>query len=183
VSRRRWFLYGGTLLLAGAAAVRVAGGSAPQPPPPAAATGPAPGPSPTAAMVCQAEVRGDIAEALGLPAPPPTRSTWSGGTFTCTYQLTQGRLVLSVHESTDPGTARGYLATLRDRSTPTAAAPGLTDGAFRTPTGTVALSKDNDTLVVDATALPPQFGPQQQKRTDLAYEVASLVLGCWTGDD
>jgi hypothetical protein len=27
------------------------------------------------------------------------------------------------------------------------------------------------------------FGPQQQRRTDLAYEIASDVLGCWTGDE
>jgi hypothetical protein len=27
------------------------------------------------------------------------------------------------------------------------------------------------------------FGPQRQRRTDLAFEIASDVLGCWTGDD
>ena len=42
--------------------------------------------------------------------------------------------------------------------------------------------KDNETLTVDATGLPAVFGSQQQKRTDLAYEIASDVLGCWTGD-
>ena len=40
--------------------------------------------------------------------------------------------------------------------------------------------KDNQTLKVDTTGLPPVFGPEGQKRTDLAYEIASDVLGCWT---
>ena len=39
------------------------------------------------------------------------------------------------------------------------------------------------TLRVDATGLPAVFGTQKQKRTDLAYEIASDVLGCWTGDE
>jgi hypothetical protein len=34
-------------------------------------------------------------------------------------------------------------------------------------------------LQVDTTALPEMFGPQQQRRTDLAYEMATVVMGCW----
>jgi hypothetical protein len=30
--------------------------------------------------------------------------------------------------------------------------------------------------------LPQEFGANGQRRTDLAYEVASDVMGCWTGD-
>ena len=51
------------------------------------------------------------------------------------------------------------------------------------PTGTVVVIKDSQTLTVDATGLPAVFGAEDQKRTDLAYEVASDVLGCWTGDE
>ncbi len=40
--------------------------------------------------------------------------------------------------------------------------------------------KDNETLVVDARRLPAVFGAEQQKRTDLATEIASDVLDCWT---
>ncbi|MGZ4558702.1 MAG: hypothetical protein ACXVXF_08540 [Mycobacteriaceae bacterium] len=59
---------------------------------------------------------------------------------------------------------------------------GLGEQAYGTPRGTVVVLKDSQTLVVDATAMPSVFGSDQQKRTDLAYEIASDVLGCWTGD-
>ena len=39
------------------------------------------------------------------------------------------------------------------------------------------------TLTVDTTRCPPSSGASSQKRTDLAYEIASDVLGCWTGND
>jgi len=37
-------------------------------------------------------------------------------------------------------------------------------------------------LPASALVLSAVFGSQQQRRTDFAYEVASDVLGCWTGD-
>jgi hypothetical protein len=177
---RRWrrpVLLGAALLLAGLTVARLAAGADT---PPAAA---GPQPSAIAAMVCGAEVRGDVGEALGLPALPPATSTWADHVFTCTYRLPAGPLVLAVQDSPNPAAAQRYLAAERSRLRPTTAAAGLTDGAFRTRSGIVGLSKDSDTLTVDASGLPAEFGPQRQKRTDLAYEVASVVLGCWTGDD
>ena len=43
--------------------------------------------------------------------------------------------------------------------------------------------KDNQIFVVDTTVLPAVFGANGQERTALAYEVASDVLDCWTGDE
>jgi hypothetical protein len=185
---RRPVSLGAALLLAGLTVARLAAGA--DAPPGAAGLQPSASPSAgtdrpsaIAAMVCGAEVRGDVGEALGLPAPPPATSTWADHVFTCTYRLPAGPLVLAVRDSPNPAAAHRYLAAERSRLRPTTTAAGLTDGAFRTRSGIVALSKDSDTLTVDASGLPAEFGPQQQKRTDLAYEVASVVLGCWTGDD
>jgi hypothetical protein len=134
-------------------------------------------------LPCGDEVRGDIAEVLSLPTPPKSASTWVDQLYTCTYQLPVGPLVLSVKQSADPTAAHDYYLAARRRIGSTVDTIGLGRYAFRTPAGTVGLVKDRFTLTVDATGLPVRFGNQGQKRTDLAYEVASVVLGCWTGEE
>jgi hypothetical protein len=149
----------------------------------------APGPSAVdappalAVMVCGDEVRGDLTKVLALPSTPATSSTWADHLYTCAYLLPAGRLVLTVKESTDAVAAKAYYTASRGRLSATEDAVGLTELAYTTPGGVVGLVKDNLTLTVDATGLPAQFGAQGQKRTDLAYETATVILGCWTGDD
>jgi len=140
------------------------------------------GPSAAAQMICSAKTRASIGQALGLPAAPQATAAWRDHTYTCSYQLPAGPLVLSVNESADAATARGQLDEVRQALGSVDALAGLTTTAFGTSDGTVVLLKDSDVLRVDATGLPAVFGSQQQKRTDFAYEVASDVLGCWTGD-
>lgn len=148
--------------------------------------GAAPGaakPPALAVMVCGDEVRGDITEVLSLPSEPATAASWLDQLYTCTYRLPMGPLVLSVKESPDATAAHDYYLAARKRIGSTVDTAGLGTYAYRTPSGVVGLVKDNFTLTVDATGLPAVFGAQGQKRTDLAYEVASVVLGCWTGDE
>jgi hypothetical protein len=148
--------------------------------------GAAPGaakPPALAVMVCGDEVRGDVTKVLSLPAQPATAATWVDQLYTCTYRLPVGPLVLSVKQSADATAAHDYYLAARKRIGSTVDTAGLGTYAYRTPAGVVGLVKDNFTLTVDATGLPVQFGSQGQKRTDLAYEVASVVLGCWTGDE
>lgn len=140
------------------------------------------GPSAATRMICSAEVRGDITTVLALKSVARSTPSWRDHLYTCTYRLPMGALVLSVKQSDDSASAKRYAAGLRNRLGQTHALAGLTSIAFATSTGTVALVKDNDTLQVDATRLPAQFGSQQQKRNDFAYEIASTILGCWTGD-
>ena len=138
------------------------------------------GPSVAAQMICSADIRSAITTVL-LPAAPVATSNWANHVYTCTYQLPIGKLVLSVTESATEASANAYLEDLRQQL---GAQPliGLTPLAYGTGDGVVVLVKDNDTLRVDASRLPVQFGDQGQKRTDFAYEVASDILGCWTGD-
>jgi hypothetical protein len=134
-------------------------------------------------MVCDDDIRGKVRTVLSLDAPAPVTSTFKNGLFTCTYALPRGPLVLSVQQSATKTAARAYFEALRRRLGATENLIGLGEGAYATPTGTAVVIKDNETLRVDATGLPAVFGPQQQKRTDLANEIASDVLGCWTGDE
>jgi hypothetical protein len=140
------------------------------------------GPSAAAREVCSTEIRNDIAQVLALKSVPAPKATWANHVYTCTYQLPMGRFVLSVTESSDDTAAQAFASKLRTKLTGARPVAGLTTIAFATPDGRLALVKDNDTLQVDATQLPAQFGSQHEKRTDFAYEVASDVLGCWTGD-
>jgi hypothetical protein len=149
----------------------------------AAAPSSAQPPSKTAAMVCGDDVTGDVARVLSLPAPPPTSSTWADQLFTCDYSLPMGPMVLSVKESPDPAAAAQFFEARRVQLGETAAAPGLGERAYATPTGTIVVIKDAMTLTVDATGLPEVFGANGQRRSDFAYEVASVVLGCWTGNE
>jgi hypothetical protein len=139
-------------------------------------------PSAAAQMICADETREAIKTVLTLKTTPVGKATWTDHLYTCTYALPMGTLHLSVKESTNATTAGAYYTEQRKAAPHAAELAGLTDSAFGTPDGTVVLRKDNDVLRVDATGLPAVFGAQQQKRADFAYELASDILGCWTGD-
>ena len=58
----------------------------------------------------------------------------------------------------------------------------LGQGAFRTSGGDVAVRKDWKVLLVNVSGLPPRFGRPPTGATDVAYTVADVILGCWSGD-
>jgi hypothetical protein len=140
-------------------------------------------PSKAALMICAAETRSNIKTILGLKQRPVGTSAFSDQLYTCTYQLPMGMFVLSVKESPNAAATTSYYQALRQRLGTTAPLDGLGEAAYGTANGTVVLRKDNGVLHVDATGLPAVFGSQHTKRTDFAYEIASTILGCWTGDD
>ena len=147
-----------------------------------AATTAAAKPSPTAAMVCGSEIQDDLVTALQLSGPPATTSTYVDRLFTCTYHLAQGPLVLSVMDTTDVPSATRYYDTLRQRlgnPPPLTGVASLGLPSVQTSSGTVLFLKDDKTLEVDASGLPATLGPHQQTRSDLAYQMASDVIGCW----
>lgn len=142
---------------------------------------PGTGPSAAAKMICTDETRNNITTVLSMAPDPHPSSTWTGGTYTCTYRLPVGPIVLSVHESADVATAAGYTAAQR-RTLPGAKdLTGLTQTAFGTTNGVVVLRKDNDTLRVDTSALRPQSDKLYTERATFAYEIATVIMGCWTG--
>jgi hypothetical protein len=138
-------------------------------------------PSAAEKMVCAAETRADIAKVLQLKAAPTARSTWTDRLYTCTYRLPMGTFVISVKQSPDHAAAKRYFLNLRRTTGVTKTLAGLGQASYGTAAGKVVLIKDNDTLTVDATALPPAFGAELSKRSDFAYEIAADILGCWTG--
>jgi hypothetical protein len=140
-------------------------------------------PSKAALMVCSDDIRDQVRTVLKLTAPAPVRSSWQDQLYTCTYTLPMGRMVLSVKQSASKPAARAYFLGLRPGLGSTEPLLGLGEQAYATKTGIAVVLKDDMTLRVDTTGLPAVFGSQQQRRTDLAYEIASDVLGCWTGHE
>ena len=141
------------------------------------------GPSKAAQMICGPETRRNVSTLMALPPPPPAKATWADHTFTCTYQLPGGPLVLSVKESAGVPAARGYFTATRARSrhpTTLSGMVGLGLPAYQDTTGKVVFLKDNMTLQVNPTALPPNVGPQQTSRADFAYTLATDILACWS---
>ena len=136
----------------------------------------------SAAMICDADIRSKVREALGLAGPPSTEWRWSGGVYSCDYLLPMGRMSLQVTILAGADQARAMFDADRARTLGAQPLAGLGERAYGTEDGTVLVLKDSQILVVDTTRLPQEFGANGQRRADLAYEVASDVLGCWTGD-
>jgi hypothetical protein len=139
-------------------------------------------PPASAAMICDADIKSKVREALRLAGPPSTEWRWSDGVYTCDYHLPMGRMSLEVTVLAGAPQASTLFDADRGRTLGAQPLAGLGERAFGTDNGTVVVLKDNQVLVVDTTRLPQEFGANGQRRTDLAYEVASDVLGCWTGD-
>jgi hypothetical protein len=148
---------------------------------PAGTTAAAAGPPQSARMICDDDIRSKVQQALDLPAAPHTAATWADSVYTCRYALPMGPMTLSVRVLSGDAQAAARLAA--DQRSATGARPlaGLGERAWGTPAGTAAVLKDNQILTVDTTRLPAVVGSGSLKRTDLAYEVALDVLGCWAG--
>lgn len=139
-------------------------------------------PSAAATMICSAEFRHDLAEALAGTAVPAGTRTFHDSLLSCDYALFGGHLEVSVKDLADPAATDAYFATRRRSLTNAHLLDGLTPGAVGNGGGIVVLRKDNHVLTVDTSAMPTVFGSQRNKRAEFAYEVAAVVLGCWTGN-
>jgi len=157
-----------------------------QSPAPSASAVNTPGaPSASARMVCAPETQKNVAQLLGLAAPPPSTTSWIDAVYTCTYHSSAGALVLSVKQSSDAAAARQYFDTARlavGAAHPLSGLTGLGLPAYEAPNGAVIFLKDNMTLQVDASAMSAAADSPHPTPPDLAYTVATDVLACWNGD-
>lgn len=143
------------------------------------------GPSEVATMICGGQVGEDVGRIMGVEGELEPTSTWEEPVFTCTFDLPEGPIVLRVHDATDEQAGQAYFEGLQagDRQAePLRGLLGLGLPAFTTDRGTAVFIREGKTLEVDATGLPrgPVSATGDQDRRDVAYEVASSVLACWT---
>lgn len=129
-----------------------------------------------ATEICEPMVRSAVEASLGGPLPAPQQGAWAGRTYTCTYPLAGGQLVLSVDDLRTKKKAQAAYRTL-SRATPHATRlNGLGNGAYQAPDGTVFAYKGQFLLHVNPSAAPPTV-----PKSDLAFAALVAVMGCWTG--
>jgi hypothetical protein len=135
------------------------------------------GAGPATREVCEPMVRDSVPATVGLPLAAEPVSDVRGDTFTCRYAFADGTLDLSVRDLHTVSQARKYFRGLRGQEGVEDALTGLAEGGFTKADGSVVAMKDAMILTVDVTALPPT----RVDRTGIATDLASTVLGCWTG--
>lgn len=148
-----------------------------------AAVNTAGGPSEASRMICNDETKGDVAQILALTSAPSTDTAWADSTYTCTYRLDGGPLVISVKESPDAAAARKHFDALQKKLPGAEPIKGLANlgfPAYQTPDGSVVFLKDNSTLHVDGSRLPAALGPDGVTPAAFSYQVATTILACWT---
>ena len=162
--------------LLGAGCASGAPSSSTRAPEPAGAT-----PSPIAVQVCAPEARNDIDSALGEKATV-SRPTWVDHLYRCRYGYPTGSFVLSVKELSSWSQTLDYFHSLAAQLGKSGDLQGLGQGAFQTTDGSVVVRKDWKVLLVDTSALPPQFGVPPTSSGDVAVTIGDVILGCWAGD-
>ncbi len=140
------------------------------------------GPSEAALMVCGDQPMDRLTSILDLTEDPHTINDWADSTFTCTYHLTEGALVISVQEAADKASALTYfnaMQALAKDATPIEGLANLGFPAYETADGSAVFQKDSFILHVDATELPATLGPESITRNALAYQLSTTILACW----
>jgi hypothetical protein len=137
-------------------------------------------PSVSAKMVCQQEVRDEIASALGVSETRVTKPTWSDHVYSCTYVYPNGSIVISVKELVNADSTTKYFESLAAKLGKKEVIPGLAQGAFLAPNDDVVVRKDYKVLLVDVHGISQQFLPAMT-RADVANNIASAIMSCWTG--
>ena len=124
--------------------------------------------------VCEPMVGNAIVEFLGGPLPAPPHGVWSAHTYTCTYPLAGGQLVLAVDQLPTKAAAKAAYARLARATTGRTRLNGLGDAAYQARNGTLVARKDQFVLDVDPTGAPPPV-----RAADLAFAAVVAVMGCW----
>jgi hypothetical protein len=140
-----------------------------------------PYPSTSAKMVCEAEVRGDIAKSLGAPATKVTTPTWKDHLYSCTYVYPNGSFVLSVKELSSEKQTTDFFNRQKQKLGFKDELNGLGQGGFAAKNDDVVVRKDYKVLTVDVTKAPKAVGAlaPNMTRSDIAASVAAVIMTCW----
>lgn len=139
-------------------------------------------PSPISKMVCSQKSQDELTQVLGVKAVRVETPTWVGHVYSCRIVYRHGSMMLSVKELSSAAETTGYYDSLGRRLGRTSAVGNLGQGAFTVRNGSVVVRKDWKVLLVDITGLPAKFGEPPTTRSEVAFTVADVILGCWSGD-
>jgi hypothetical protein len=129
-----------------------------------------------ATEICEDMVRNAVESSLGAQLPGPQQGAWTGSTYTCTYPLPSGQLVLRVDDLSSAQKARSAYNRLAKAAVGHTRLNGLGDRAYQAPDGTLVANKGQFLLNIDPSAVPPPAS-----KSDLAFAAVVAVLSCWSG--
>jgi hypothetical protein len=140
-----------------------------------------PYPSKSAKMICEKEVRGEIASALGLTETRVV-PTWSKKEhlYSCSYAYPRGTIVLSVKELSNERETPAYVDAVQGRYGTAHWIVGLGQGAWLLKNDDVVARKDYKVLLVDVHGIPSDF-VHGLFRSGVSTSIATVILACWTG--
>jgi hypothetical protein len=141
-----------------------------------------PEPSDSAKMVCSPEARRDIEASLGVKAKKVAKPTWvrKDHMYSCDYVFPRGTVRLFVKEMSSGDETTAYFDKVKEQYGGEQELKGLGQRAWVLKNGNVLVRKDYKTLLVDVSGIPPRFVPAM-RRSDVAINVAAVIMSCWTG--
>jgi hypothetical protein len=141
-----------------------------------------PTPSTSAQMVCQKEAREEIASSLGVTETRVTTPRWdvADHLYSCTYVYPRGTITLSVKEMSNEAETTAYFDGIEQKYGTVQPLDGLGQGAEILQNNDVVVRKDYKVLLVDVQDVPANFIPLMG-RSDIATNIASVIMGCWSG--
>jgi hypothetical protein len=141
-----------------------------------------PEPSVSAKMVCSAEAREDITTALGIAAKRVTKPTWDAEKhlYSCDYVYPRGTIRLVVKEMSSEDETTEYFERVQRKYGAVRQLKGIGQGATVLRNGDIVVRKDYKTLLVDVTRIPQRMIPAM-RRSDVAINIANVIMTCWIG--
>jgi hypothetical protein len=140
-------------------------------------------PSASALQVCSPDDgQKDIAAALGVTPTRVDPPTWVDHLYSCRYVYPDGSFTLSVKELPDNASTGAYLDGLAAQRGNLAPLDGVGQAAFYTRDKSIVARKDFKVLLVDVSALPPEFGKPPAPPAAVSRTIATVIMGCWSGD-
>ncbi|MDQ1508423.1 MAG: hypothetical protein QOG50_267 [Actinomycetota bacterium] len=132
-------------------------------------------------MVCSPEAQQQIlADATGVRISKPVTAQWEDDLYSCRYIYGASVMVLSVKELANATETDKYFTSLTRELGVSRNVP-IGPRAFVARNGSVVVQKDYKVLLVDVGKLPQQFGEPLDSRENIALNVATVIIGCWTG--
>jgi hypothetical protein len=137
-------------------------------------------PSESAKMLCEAEVRHEIAETLGVKATR-VAATWDEKRhlYSCTYFYSSGKVVMSVEELAGSRDTTARVELVRKRFGTKQALGDISDGmrGWLLGNDNVVARKDDKVLLVDVQGIPANFGPGLPRSS---VAISTAIALCWT---
>jgi hypothetical protein len=139
------------------------------------------GPGEAAREVCEPMIRDAVEVEIGSPLEGAPAEAVDDNTFTCTYRVGGGTIVMSVDDlKRVPAAKQDFqerLDIVETADPDVELLPGLGHGGFVGPDGGLVVRKDAMVLTIDMAGMPEAVDGRD--RGTIATNLGVAVMGCW----